>query len=470
MSLRARLTITAVVLVAAGLLAANLATYRYLSSFLLRRVDEQLVLARPFAAEALLPGGTFFGEGPAELLIPPGTYAEYRNASGDVLRSTSFGFERLPTPDLPAVLPLTPPRSLESVLTVDASDGGRFRYRVLATGLRRIGGTLVVAIPLTEVDHTLKRLVFGEVVVSLVVLGVVAALALWLVRVGLRPLSGIGHTAGAIAAGDLSRRVEPANDRTEVGRLGLALNAMLAQIETAFEERRASEERLRRFVADASHELRTPLTSIRGYAELFHRGAKSRPKDLGKTMQRIEAESARMGVLVDDLLLLARLDQGRPLEREDVDLSRVVTEAVESARAIDPDRPIEIVADVPAHVLGDEARLRQVLDNLLDNVRVHTSAGTPVRVAVESAADEVVLSVTDEGPGLSAEVADRAFERFYRGDPARSRETGGAGLGLSIVSAIVEAHGGSVSAAPGPEGSGTRIEVRLPALPEGQIT
>jgi two-component system OmpR family sensor kinase len=327
-----------------------------------------------------------------------------------------------------------------------------------------------VAIPLFEVDQTLKRLVVGEVVVSLVVLGVVAALALWLVRVGLRPLTGIGETAGAIAAGDLSRRVDPANERTEVGRLGLALNAMLAQIEAAFEERRASEERLRRFIADASHELRTPLTSIRGYAELFHRGARSRPKDLAKTMERIEAESARMGVLVDDLLLLARLDQGRPLLREEVDLTGVVTEAIESARAIEPDRPIELEAAGPARVIGDEARLRQVMDNLLDNVRVHTPAATPVRVAVASSPDHVAISVTDEGPGLSPDVAGRVFERFYRGDPARSRETGGVGLGLSIVSAIVEAHGGSVSVGASAEGPGVRFEVRLPALPEGQIT
>jgi two-component system OmpR family sensor kinase len=462
MSLRARLLMTTVALVAVGLLAANLATYRYLSSFLLRRVDEQLIQARPFAAEALLPGGSVFGEVPAELVIPPGTYAEYRNAFGDVIGSTFFGFERLPMPELPGVLPGSQSGREAAVLTVEAAGRGTFRYRALATRLRRIGGTLVVAIPLFEVDHTLKRLVAAEVVVTLIVLGIVAALALWLVRVGLRPLTGIGETAGAIAAGDLSRRVEPANDRTEVGRLGLALNSMLAQIEAAFEERRASEQRLRRFVADASHELRTPLTSIRGYAELFQRGAKSRPKDLEKTMERIEAESARMGVLVDDLLLLARLDQGRPLEREDVDLSGVVTDAVESARAIEPDRRIEFETDVPVRVLGDEARLRQMMDNLLDNVRVHTPAGTPVRVTVEATDAEVLVSVADQGPGLSPEDADRVFERFFRGDPARSRETGGAGLGLSIVSAIVEAHGGSVTA-PSAEGGGARFEIRLPS-------
>jgi two-component system OmpR family sensor kinase len=466
MSLRARLLIVTLALVAVGLLVANLATYRILSSFLFHRVDQQLVQAGPLAAEVLFPEEDLFGRVrfPA-VVLPPGTYMQFRNPSGDIVRSTTTLGLAPPPPELPAALPGSGEFQQGRVLTVEASQGGAPRYRVLATSIRGQAGTLIVAIPLTEVDHTLKRLVFGEVVVSLVVLGIVAALALWLVRLGLRPLTGIGETAGAIAAGDLSRRVEPANDRTEVGRLGLALNAMLAQIEAAFEERRASEDRLRRFVADASHELRTPLTSIRGYAELFHRGARSRPKDLAKTMERIEAESARMGVLVDDLLLLARLDQGRPLEREEVNVTGVVREAVESARAIEPDRPIKLEAAEPARIVGDEARLRQVMDNLLDNVRVHTPPGTPVRVVVTSTSDDVVVSVTDQGPGLSPDTAGRAFERFYRGDPARSRETGGVGLGLSIVSAIVEAHGGSVTVGEGSEGSGARFEVRLPAAP-----
>ena len=464
MSLRARLLITTVGLVAAGLLVANLATYRFLSSFLLDRVDEQLVQAGPFAVRALFPEEDFPGLGRIpDVSLPPGTYADFRDRSGDIRRWTFFGFQRLPRPELPAALPGSGEFQQGRILTVEAARGASFRYRALATAIPGQSGTLVVAIPLFEVDRTLTQLVVGELLVSLIVLGLVAALALWLVRVGLRPLTGIGETAGAIAAGDLSRRVEPANDRTEVGRLGLALNAMLAQIEAAFEERRASEERLRRFVADASHELRTPLTSIRGYAELFHRGARSRPKDLAKTMERIEAESARMGVLVDDLLLLARLDQGRPLLREEIDLTGVVAEAVESARAVEPDRPIELESSEPARIVGDEARLRQVMDNLFDNVRVHTPAGTPVRVVVTSTPDDVVVSVTDQGPGLSPDAADRAFERFYRGDPARSRETGGVGLGLSIVSAIVEAHGGSVTVGQGPEGGGARFEVRLPA-------
>jgi two-component system OmpR family sensor kinase len=236
---------------------------------------------------------------------------------------------------------------------------------------------------------------------------------------------------------------------------------MLAQIEAAFEERRASESRLRRFVADASHELRTPLTSIRGYAELFRRGADTRPEDLEKSMARIEAEAARMGVLVDDLLLLARLDQGRPIEQEVVDLAAVARDAVEGARAIEPERPITVDADGPAEVIGDEGRLRQVIDNLLDNTRVHTPVTTPVEVRVRTEADTVILSVHDHGPGLSAEATAKVFERFYRGDPGRSRSTGGAGLGLSIAAAIVESHGGTIDVS-SPEEGGASFVVRLP--------
>lgn len=465
MSLRARLLIAAVALVAAGLAAANIATYRYFSSFLLQRVDEQLVSARGPAARALAVGGWL---GPGESVFPPiGTYAEFRDPDGRTTAGPivfTFGQQVPPGPVVPASLPGSGSGPGPDSITFTAGPAGGVgpSYRVLASSAGPGQGTLIVAIPLTEVGTTRHRLVAVEGIVSGIVLVAVAGLALWLVRLGLRPLEGMGETAGAIAAGDLSRRVEPANSRTEVGRLGLALNSMLAQIEAAFKERRASEARLRRFVADASHELRTPLTSIRGYAELFRRGAGVRPEDLAMSMRRIEGEASRMGVLVDDLLLLARLDQGRPLEREPVDLARIAGEAVESARAVDPNRAVDLVVEGQAVVSGDEGRLRQVLDNLLDNFRVHTPPGTGARVEIRPGPEDVVvLTVADEGPGLPPEIAGRVFERFFRGDPARSRKTGGAGLGLSIASAIVEAHGGTIQASSAP-GSGTVFEVRIP--------
>jgi two-component system, OmpR family, sensor kinase len=460
-SLRARLLIVTVVLVAAGLLVANLATYHYLSGFLVRRVDQQLDAAMPVSRLVLQQPGE--DHGPGIPGVANGTYVALVDATGTTLTQRFLGPHGSP-PDLPADLPMWSPGD-SSPITVSSIDGS-MRYRVLAqeTGFTQNGqpatGDIVVAIPLNEVHATLRRLMGVELLVSVAVLGLVAGLALWLVRVGLQPLEGMGETAGAIAAGDLTRRVEPADERTEVGRLGIALNTMLSHIESAFDQRRRSEERLRRFVADASHELRTPLTSIRGYSELFRRGADTRPEDLAKAMANIEAEAARMGVLVDDLLLLARLDQGRPLEREPFDLVAVVTDAVEGARAVEPERTIELTAGGPVEIVGDAGRIRQVVDNLLDNARVHApDAAVHVRLAIEGT--EAVIEVADEGPGIDPDVASRVFERFTRGDPSRSRGTGGAGLGLSIVAAIVEAHGGRVTAS-SDGGSGVVVVVRLP--------
>jgi two-component system OmpR family sensor kinase len=470
--LRLKLLVAVIVLVFAGLAVSNVVTYTSLRSSLLKRVDQQLIAAE-FPVARALGGSRRFPADPAgeASQFPSGTYGRLLDSSGGLLEETTFTFggAPLPEPELPSTLPRPgAPRTSPDLFTTGAVEGSSAKYRVLVdrvtirTGRGSQPGTLIVAIPLTEVDETLSRLRVIEGVVSGAVLLGLGFISYWLVRRELRPLENMGVTAGAIAAGDLSRRVEPSDDRTEIGRLGLALNEMLVQIEAAFEERRASEARLRRFVADASHELRTPLTSIRGYAELFRRGADSRPGDLAKSMQRIEAEASRMGILVDDLLLLARLDQGRPLEREEVDLSRLAADAADSARAIEPDRPLDLAVDGPVVVVGDEGRLRQVVDNLLDNTRVHTPKGTPVQLKVMREDGEAVLSVADEGPGLAPDVAPRVFERFYRGDPARSRGTGGVGLGLSIVSAIVEAYGGRVSATSS-NGAGATFEVRLPA-------
>jgi two-component system, OmpR family, sensor kinase len=235
----------------------------------------------------------------------------------------------------------------------------------------------------------------------------------------------------------------------------------MQQIESAFAARAASEGRLRRFVGDASHELRTPLTSIRGYAELFRRGAADRPEDLAKAMRRIEEEANRMGSLVDDMLLLARLDQGRPLERQPVDLTRITRDAVDDARAVAPDRPIDFSSNGAVFVPGDEARLRQVLGNLLQNANRHTPADTPVHVRVINTDDEAIIEVADEGPGMPTEDAGRVFERFWRSDPSRTRTSGGAGLGLAIVAAIANAHGGRAEVQSAP-GTGSTFRVHLP--------
>jgi two-component system, OmpR family, sensor kinase len=466
MSLRARLFFVTVGLVALGLLIADVVTYRALASSLSARVDDQLRQAETFAVAALhLSEPPWPPEaGPlSQIGPPPGSYAAVLDGSGRVLDSRiccSGQDPNGPTPVLPNDLP-----GAEGVepgtarMDVPASDGGA-GFRIEAVGPPPGGRTLVVAVPLAEMHSTLARLLAIEALVTIGVALVAGAFALWLVKIGLRPLETMGETAGAIAAGDLSRRVEPADDDTEIGKLGTSLNAMLTQIEAAFDERRASEDRLRRFVGDASHELRTPITSIRGYAELFRRGADTRPDDLARSMARIEAEAERMGVLVDDLLLLARLDQGRPLEREPVDLAPIVADAVDAARAIDGERVLEADLNGSATVIGDAGRLRQVVDNLLENARIHTPAGTPTRVALRSDDGAAVLTIADDGPGMDPEVASKAFERFYRGDPTRARATGGAGLGLAIVAAIVESHGGSVRVLDA--GAGTTVELRFP--------
>jgi two-component system OmpR family sensor kinase len=364
-------------------------------------------------------------------------------------------------PVLPDPLPTDDPPPF----TVDGT-GGVSQYQMLVT-VERDGDLSVIAIPLTDVQATLTELVVIDVVTGTVVLFTLVLLALVIVRLGLRPLERMGATAEAIAAGDLSQRVSPATPRTEIGRLGLALNSMLAQIESAFAERTRSEQRLRRFIGDASHELRTPLTSIRGYAELLRRGAQRSPEDAELARRRIEEEAMRMGVLVDDMLLLARLDQGRPLDREPVDLRGIVRDARADALAVAPDRPVSVAAPEPVVVTGDDMRLRQVVGNLVRNAVVHTPPGTPIEIGVARRDDRAVVRVADHGPGLPADVAARVFEPFYRGDPGRSRDSGGSGLGLSIVAAVVAAHRGSVRVTQTP-GGGATFEVELPLTANSQ--
>jgi two-component system, OmpR family, sensor kinase len=523
MSLRLRILLSVVVLVLVGLLVADAVTYVSLRSFLLRRVDQQLTDARSPALHALnesstgspsqlnSPPGGGPGAGPN---FPPGTYAALLNASGKTLEAVGFTYGGTSTskPKLSvALVRAATAHGGQSFASVGSTDNGGVGYRVLAWQPLSVGGaaqtayTVVVAIPLTDLSGTLQRLLLVEVLVTVGVLLGLAVLAWWLVRREMRPLEDMAVTAGAIAAGDLSERVGRADSATEVGRLGLALNAMLAQIEQAFARRQASEDALRRFLAQASHELRTPLASIRGYSELFRRGAKDRPEDLELAMRRIEQEAARMGVLVEELLLLARLDEGRPLERAPVDLARVAADAVADARITDPGRSISCDAPVPVVVIGDDPRLRQVATNLVTNAVRHAGPNAGVWVSVRADGDWAELEVRDDGVGIAADVAERVFEPFYTGAEAASGDwgagsgprdvqavadetPGGApadaavsadgdvvrdraagpglpknttGLGLAIALSIARAHGGSIDLETSP-GQGTRFVVRLP--------
>ena len=351
-------------------------------------------------------------------------------------------------------------RAVSPILTVgsDNGSGDRFRLEVFNA---RFNTTVIVAIPLRPVQDTLGRLVFVSLLASGITLLAVVVLALVVIRVGLRPLDDMVTTAATIAEGDLSHRVRRADGRSEVGRLGLALNAMLGQIESAFSRQLASEERLRRFVSDASHELRTPLTSIRGYAELFRSGAAERPEDLAKAMERIEGEATRMGGLVDDLLLLARLDQGRPLQPVAVDVAGLAADAVADARVAVPGSPVTLAAPDPVVVMGDAHQLRQVLVNLVSNAQKHTPVGTPIEVRAFASGGEGVIEVADSGPGLSEEQRERVWDRFWR---AERTPAGGSGLGLSIVAAIASAHRGRVSVRSEP-GAGATFRVSLPLAP-----
>jgi two-component system, OmpR family, sensor kinase len=480
-SLRTRVLVSVLVLSAIGLVALGAVTYAEQRSFLQGRIDQQVKAAAPAMSQALdaaglLPagakafggGGGFdhrrggFGRGPGGgpgPNLPPGTYGERREASGKVLGQPlefTYGQTAPPAPRFPSHIPLYRP------ITVGSVGSSGLQYRAYLVRDPEDLGLTLVAIPLREVSDTLSRLLLVE---GLVVGGVLLALGLtafFVVRLGLRPLDRIARTADQIAAGDLSQRVEPATERTEVGRLGLALNAMLERLEQAFSERERSQQRLRQFLADASHELRTPLAAIRGYAELFHMGAAREPADVEHAMLRIEHEARRMGVLVSDLLALARLDEAPARPHERVELATLARDAVQDAHATAPDREITLTVATDAEVLGDSHQLRQVLANLIRNALVHTPADSPVEVALQRDGESVVLTVRDHGPGLPAGSTERLFERFWRAEGGRERGRAGAGLGLAIVDALVKANHGEVSAH-NAEGGGAVFTVRLPA-------
>ena len=485
-----RLISATLCLVALGLMLTGAFGVRLLRGYLVDRVDEQLadgVRQIEAELEAQVRGqDPMPGPESDTTLVPSQFDVTFLSSSGTERSSwpSRLNSERPDIPDLS--YEETQERGTEP-FTVDSVEGdGQWRamavpFQVMTQGVET-SGTVVIATSLDEVDATVKRLVQIDVLVGLAVLAGLAVVGVSMVRTALRPLGEIEVTAAAIGRGDLGRRVPDHHPGTEMGRLSRALNAMLEQVERAFRAQarsearaRGSEQRMRRFVADASHELRTPLTSIRGFAELHRQGAVTDPEDVSDLLVRIEGEAERMGVLVDDLLLLARLDQQRPMEKAPVDVGSVAREAVEAARAAAPERRVNVEAPASAlEVDGDAVQIRQVITNLLDNALAYSPDGSPVTVTVAAVDHEdrpsVAVEVTDRGQGLTANQAARVFERFYRTDAARSRAQGGTGLGLSIVAAIAEAHGGSVEvdSTPG-EGSTFRVLLPRPALVDSPV-
>jgi two-component system OmpR family sensor kinase len=476
LSLRGRLLVAGLAMVLAGLVAADVATFVALRSFLYSEADARLASAVDTVKHAVHDDGHVdeddFVAAEKGGLLAAGTYVQRRAPDGSTM---TFGGEAGVEPRLPEPLPsppdITDPSAgngaAHATFRSPNADPGRGDVLVRVQRTGEGGPVIVVAMALAGIDRTLARLAAIEAVVGALVLVAVGVLGSRLVRIGLRPLDDIGATAGAIAAGDMSRRVERTDEATEVGRLGGAVNDMLHQIEEALAEEQAAQDRLRRFVADASHELRTPLAAVEAYAELARRAADAHPEDLARVLDGIGAESRRMGGLVGDLLLLSRLDQGRPLERVPVDLGLVVSESAEVFQAVAPDRACGVRTGGLVEVVGDRDRLRQVMDNLLANARQHTPPGTPVEVDVEGGTGEAVVRVADHGPGIAACLTPQVFERFTRLDPSRLRsDTGagtGAGLGLAIVRAIVEAHDGTVTVGP-TRGGGATFTVTLPLL------
>jgi two-component system OmpR family sensor kinase len=515
--LRTKLITALLTLVIVALAAISLSSSMVLRSYLTSQDDNQLKSFFNKIESVTFQPGHYSPVASGNILVgveEPGTPLSYLD--GQTGGGVGMGGSTLTAsiPSVPTSLAWAAANSGKPV-TVPAQSGAN-SWRVVtktvsyslinpATGsVEQVSGTLIVGMSLGDINATIGRLVIADLVVGAIIVCILALAVVIVVRSNLRPLVDIEETAGEIAAGHLNQRVPERDPRTEVGSLGRSLNTMLSQIETAFHAREESEaaahqseERMRRFIADASHELRTPLTAIRGFAEYYRqRGGLVRPwagasgaaqavpeagltpDDLDRIMQRVEKEAARMGLLVEDLLLLARLDQQRPLSWQPIDLLSLAADAVHDTRMLAPDRTISLSVQPGAAFLatGDEPRLRQVIGNLMSNALTHTPDGTPIEVSISSGildpratepSPAVILDVTDHGPGMTAEQAHRVFERFYRADQARTRAKGGSGLGLAIVSALVAAHGGVASVRTAPD-RGATFRVTLPLAPEAQ--
>jgi two-component system OmpR family sensor kinase len=464
-SLRSRLILGVVLLTATGFVISGVVAQHALRTYLLDQVDTELLtlsgssLPRVAQAgiahdqdDALLPhhghgaaaGATPDPRTPLQR-IPTATSVTLFNAKGVPVGALGGDLNATPVTDY--LLHFTPAIAAThrgNAFTIEAKGSD---FRAVALVLPNSQGTVVAARSLSDLDKTVGKLGFFFLLIGLLLITLIAIAARIVIQVGMRPLEDVEVTAEQIAAGDLSARMPDANPHTEVGRLVTSLNSMLTRIESSFDARTESENKLRRFVADASHELRTPLTAIRGFSELYRQGAVTGEEPTRELLSRIEGESKRMGSLVEDLLLLARLDQAREMEFKPVNLNKLVESAVISARAAGPHHPVNF--SVPGDeffTLGDEPRIHQVVANILANARAHTPAGTKIDVSLVRDADGIRISVADNGPGLSQDDQKKIFERFYRADPSRVRVDGeGSGLGLSIVDAVMTAHGGTVT-------------------------
>jgi signal transduction histidine kinase len=480
-SLRARLLAAVGAVALLALLLADVAVFTSLRSYLFRQVDATLQMSQQSVeAAATQPSAANSGTGQSPGVTgqpgaspfcalgresSPGMFIEVLTSTnsavtGDTCPAFTPGRNSY-SPQLTSVVADRGAQgSTTTYFTVPSTVTSGPAFRVRASELPG-RGLLIVAAPISAISSTLDHLLVLEGAVTGGALLVSVIVGLWLVRVGLRPLRDVVSTAEAISEGDLVHRVPNANSRTEFGRVASALNVMLERIQSGFLDLQASEVRLRRFVADASHELRTPIAAVSAYAQLFRYGAARSEGETERVMSGIERESGRMARLVEDLLLLARFDEHRPIHAERVELVGLAMEAVETARVVGPQWPIVVEAADVVETTGDPGALRQVMDNLLKNVRSHTPPGTKTTVRIERVDDQGVLEVEDEGPGVSEIEAGLVFERFFRSDPSRSRDTGGAGLGLAIVATIVQAHGGTIEVAAGTKG-GARFRVMLP--------
>jgi two-component system, OmpR family, sensor kinase len=470
MTLRLRMVVGLVLLVTTGLAIFGFSTYGLYARSQYSNLDDQLRNTVPLVARDLFQAADFAfdvpdgastddGDGGGPRGVPFGTYAELRTSGGVLIEGTQLsnsGSQSVPN----LATTLDDPAAAGDVFTTDSSVGD-IEWRVIVQRSENPGThyLIVVAIPTRDVTDALNRLVLIESSAAGGLLIILAAGSWFILRRGLRPLEDMATSTRSITAGGLSQRVEPCDGRSEVGQLGLALNTMLEELEVAFKERDATEQRLRQFLADASHELRTPLTSIHGFAELFALGADHPDLDLPVILRRIQQESARMKVLVDDLLMLARLDQPRQPQHTSVDLTVLAADACSDARAIAPDRSITLDASEPVVIRGNRDHLRQAVANLVTNAVRHTPAGTPIALSAQLEGGSAVVRVRDHGTGLDDTTLAHAFDRFWRADSARVGN--GSGLGLAIVDSIAHEHGGKVSAQNAADG-GAVFTMRLP--------